>query len=78
MIFQQAFLDNIRRNGRLNELELIARFKTRAFVSDWNVPMLFKDAMLGPKLIRRDKFHLRGEKVRDRDVVSRIFQQCGL
>jgi len=29
--FQQAFLDNIRRNGRLVELELIAHFKTTVF-----------------------------------------------
>ena len=29
--FQNAFLDNIRRNGRLNELELIAQFKLAVF-----------------------------------------------
>lgn len=77
VVFQQAFLDNIRRNGRLNELELVAWFKTRAFARDFNVPMLFKDALLGPKMMQRGKFHLKGEKVRDRDVVSRIFDKCG-
>jgi heterodisulfide reductase subunit C len=76
VVFQQAFLDNIRRNGRLNELELVAWFKTKAFTKDFSVPMLFKDAMLGPKMMQRGKFHLKGEKVRDRDVVKRIFAKC--
>ena len=38
VLFQQAFLDNIRRNGRLSELELIGAFKTKAFLEDWSVP----------------------------------------
>jgi len=77
VVFQQAFLDNIRRNGRLNEMELVAWFKTRAFAKDFSVPLLFKDAMLGPKMIKRGKFHLKGERVRDRDVVRRMFEKCG-
>lgn len=76
VVFQQAFLDNIRRNGRLNEIELVAWFKTKAFAKDFSVPMLFKDAMLGPKMMQRGKFHLKGEKVRDRAVVARIFDKC--
>ena len=75
-LFQQAFLNNIRRNGRLNELELIGSFKTSAFLGDLDVPALFKDSLLAPKLIRRRKFHFRGEKVRDRAVVRRIFERC--
>lgn len=77
VVFQQAFLDNIRRNGRLNELELVAWFKTRAFAKDFSMPLLFKDALLGPKMMQRGKFHLKGEKARDRGVVSRIFARCG-
>jgi heterodisulfide reductase subunit C len=77
VVFQQAFLDNIRRNGRLRELELVATFKTRAFAGDLSVPLLFKDALLGPRLYRRGKFHLRGENVRDRGLVRRIFKRCG-
>jgi heterodisulfide reductase subunit C len=76
IVFQQAFLDNVRRNGRLAELELIAAFKTRSFLADLSVPQLMKDALLAPKLMRRGKFHLRGEKVRDRQVVERIFERC--
>lgn len=76
VVFQRAFLDNIRRNGRLCEVELIGEFKTRAFFKDMNLPLLFKDAMLAPQLMKRKKFHLRGERVRDRGVVRRIFEKC--
>jgi len=76
VLFQKVFLENIRRNGRLAELELIGAFKTGAFLADLSVPMLLKDAWLAPKLMRRGKFHLRGERVRDRKIVERIFQRC--
>lgn len=76
ILFQQAFLDNIRRNGRLAEVELIGIFKTKVFLGDLNIPMLMKDAMLAPQLLRRGKFHLMGEKVKDRGIVDRIFQRC--
>jgi heterodisulfide reductase subunit C2 len=74
--FQQAFLENIRRNGRLNELELTAEFKLRAFRHDHALEPLFQDASLAPQLRKRGKLHLKGERVRDRAVVSRIFQKC--
>jgi heterodisulfide reductase subunit C len=76
ILFQKAFLQNIKRNGRLNEVELIASFKTRAFMKDLSVPMLMKDTLLAPKLMKRGKFHLIGEKAKDRDVVGRIFKRC--
>jgi len=75
-LFQKAFLRNIRRYGRLNELELVRTFKTLAFLKDMNIPFLFKDALLAPKLQQRGKLHLMGERVRDRGVVDRIFQRC--
>jgi heterodisulfide reductase subunit C len=74
--FQKAFLDNIRRNGRLNELELVGQFKAMAFVGDRNVPMLFKDALLGPKMLAKGKLHLLSKKAKDRAVVRRIFDRC--
>jgi heterodisulfide reductase subunit C len=75
--FQQAFLNNIRRNGRLDEIELIAEFKLRALPSERSLRFLFKDAGLAPQLQKRHKLHLRGEKVKDRAVVRRIFERCG-
>ena len=74
--FHQEFLRNIRRNGRLNELELIGAYKTRNFIGTWNVSLLLKDALLAPRLLRRGKLHLRGDRVRDRSVVQRIFARC--
>ena len=76
ILFQKAFLDNIRRNGRLDEIELIAQFKISGFAATRSPRFLFKDASLGLKLQARKKLHLRGEKVRDRRVVHRIFDRC--
>jgi heterodisulfide reductase subunit C len=76
ILFQKAFLDNIRRNGRLDEIELIAQFKISGFAATRSPRFLFKDASLGLKLQTRKKLHLRGEKVRDRGVVRRIFDRC--
>jgi len=76
VLFQQAFLDNIRRNGRLRELELVGVFKSRAFFRDGNVRLLLKDALLAPKLARRGKLHLAGGRVKDRALVGRIFDRC--
>ena len=75
-LFQKAFLDNVRRNGRLNEVELIGQFKTAAFMKDFNLALLLKDTLLAPKLMQRGKFHLIGKKVKDRAVVRRIFDRC--
>ena len=74
--FQKAFLDNIRRNGRLNELELIARFKADVLFHTGRLAFLFKDASLAPQLGKRKKLHLLPEKARDRKVVERIFARC--
>lgn len=76
ILFQQAFLDNIRRNGRLAEIDLVRNFKTQGFLGDLNVPLLFKDSLLAPQLLRRGKLHLRSRRVKDRKLVGRIFARC--
>jgi heterodisulfide reductase subunit C2 len=76
VLFQQEFLANIRRNGRLREMELVGRFKLRAFLADRSIPLLLKDALLAPKMFQRGKLHLVGERVKDRGVVERIFSRC--
>lgn len=76
VVFQKAFLSNIRRNGRLKELELVGLFKVGAFVKDPSIAFLFKDSLLAPKMMTRGKLHLIGESVKDRDVVRRIFDRC--
>ena len=74
--FQQAFLDNVKRNGRLNELDLIARFKLNVAFRTRQLPFLFKDADLAPQLSKRKKLHLRAERARDCAVVGRIYDRC--
>ena len=78
VLFQQAFLQNIRKNGRLHELSLVRNFKISAFLHDRSVPLLMKDALLAPQMIRRGKLHFQGERVRDIGVVERIFERCGI
>lgn len=74
--FQTAFLNNIRRHGRLHEIELIAEFKLRAFLHTGRLPLLWKNADLAPRMAARKKLHLVGENARDRAVVRRIFARC--
>jgi len=76
VVFQKAFLDNIRRYGRLNEIPLIAVFKGQVFLRDRSVPFLVSDAGLAPQLQKRKKLHVVDEKVRDREVVARIFARA--
>ncbi len=74
--FQESFLENIRRNGRLNELELIGSFKAKVVIGTGRLWFLFKDAGLAPQLSRRKKLHFLPEKARDRKIVERIFARC--
>ena len=76
LVFQRAFLDTVRRHGRVYELELIARFKSRGFLRDASVPQLVRDASLLPRLLRRRKLHPRPDQVRDRPIVKRIVDRC--
>ena len=76
VIFQKAFLENIRRNGRINELELTARFKAGVFLRTRQAGWLFKDAGLAPQLRRRNRIHFTAEKASDRGLVERIFARC--
>jgi heterodisulfide reductase subunit C len=75
-IFQRAFLENIRKNGRLRELELVWNYKISAFLHDRSLPLLMKDALLAPQLYKRGKLHIKSKRVRDLGVVERIFERC--
>jgi len=74
--FQRVFLENIRRNGRLAELELIGQFKMDVVLHTGRIPFLLKDAGLAPQLGKRKKLHLIPGKTKDRKVVDRIFERC--
>ena len=75
--FQKSFLDIVRRNGRTNELELVALYKIRGFFGDYSIPLALKDAMLGPKMLMLRKLHIKlGGPVKDKAIVQRIFDKC--
>lgn len=79
VLFQKEFLNNIRRNGRTNELELVAFYKIRGFLGNFNPLAALRDAMLGPKMLLRGKLHfVLGSPVKDKAVVKRIFEKCGM
>jgi heterodisulfide reductase subunit C2 len=74
--FQKAFLDNIRRNGRLNELELVGQFKTQGFLKDFSLKHLMADSLLAPRMLARGKLHFVPARAGDRGIVRRIFDKC--
>jgi heterodisulfide reductase subunit C len=76
--FQKSFLDTIRRNGRTNEFELVAEYKVRGFLGDFNPFLALKDAELGLPMLTRGKLHpwKIGSPVKDKALVKRIFQKC--
>ncbi len=74
--FQKAFLEDIRRHGRLYELDLIARFKLGTMRQTGRLGILFKDAGLAPQLQKRKKLHFGPDETRDGAVVERIFARC--
>jgi heterodisulfide reductase subunit C len=76
--FQRSFLDTIYRNGRTNELELVAEYKIRGFLHDFNPAKALKDAELGLPMLWRGKLHLKvGAPVKNKALVKRIFKKCG-
>jgi heterodisulfide reductase subunit C2 len=74
--FQQAFLEDVRRYGRLYELDLIARFKLGTMRQTGRLGILFRDAGLAPQLQQRKKLHLTADRTQDIAVVDRIFARC--
>ena len=75
--FQRAFLNTIKRNGRTNELEMVAEYKIRGFLGDGNLILAMKDAELGLPMLLRNKLRLKvGSPVKDKALVKRIFTKC--
>ncbi|MDR1959760.1 MAG: 4Fe-4S dicluster domain-containing protein [Planctomycetaceae bacterium] len=76
-IFQKTFIDTVRRNGRLNEIELTGFFKLSGFFNDFSIPKLMADGQLAVPMILRNKLHFKpGSPVKDKAVVRRIFEKC--
>lgn len=76
--FQRSFLNAVKRNGRTNELEMVAEYKIRGFLGDGNPILAMKDADLGLPMLMRNKLHIKlGSPVKDKALVKRIFAKCG-
>ncbi|MDR1962570.1 MAG: 4Fe-4S dicluster domain-containing protein [Planctomycetaceae bacterium] len=75
--FQKSFLNTIYRNGRTNELEMVAEYKIRGFLGDLNPLLALKDADLGLPMFLRGKLHIKvGAPVKNKALVRRIFAKC--
>ena len=76
--FQRSFLNAVKRNGRTNEIEMVAEYKIRGFLGDGNPILAMKDAELGLPMLMRNKLHIKvGAPVKDKALVKRIFAKCG-
>ena len=64
--FHAAFLAGIERNGRLHELELIARYKLAT-------GRLLQDVLIAPSMFAKGKIGLLPHRVRNPEKVARIF-----
>ena len=69
-IFHQAFLDSVRRHGRLFEVELAVRYKlaTRSLLGDLK-------ANLG--MLKRGKVRLRPANIKGKRDIRRMFDEAG-
>lgn len=65
-LFNDSFLQLVERYGRVHELELILRFNMRS-------GQPFKDARMGPELLKRRKLHLLPRRIKGVKVMRRIF-----
>jgi hypothetical protein len=70
LAFHQAFLETIRRGGRLHEVGLIAAYKLKTL-------HLLQDVLLAPKLMARGKLNPLPHGIAGKEAVRRIFERCG-
>jgi heterodisulfide reductase subunit C2 len=67
--FHRAFLDQVRRHGRMFELGLVVEYKLRSGA-------LMQDAASTPALAVRGKLHPLPHRIDGRNEVARIFERC--
>lgn len=77
--FHEVFLDVMSKNGRLNDLQLIHRYKLKRFM-DGDFPSwdeLANDISLAGALIKRKRLKMLPEKSPAIGEIRRIVKQCG-
>ncbi len=67
--FHQAFLEQIRTNGRLSEVGLVMQYKLRSGA-------LLQDVATAPAMLRRGKLPLRPERIAGAADVRRLMAAC--
>jgi heterodisulfide reductase subunit C len=70
LAFLKAFLNSVKRNGRLHEVGMVMNYKTRA--RDF-----FSDLFLAPAMFLKGKLKIFGKSVKDRRQMARIFEHTG-
>jgi heterodisulfide reductase subunit C2 len=66
--FHKAFLNSIKRNGRLSEIGLLGEYKLATFD-------LMKDVNLALPMLSRGKLHLLPDKIKNTLLMKRIFKR---
>jgi heterodisulfide reductase subunit C2 len=66
--FHKAFLNTIKRNGRLHEMGLIIDYKMRS----WN---LFQDITIAPEMFAKGKLHILPEQIKGKKQYARLFKK---
>jgi heterodisulfide reductase subunit C2 len=67
--FHRAFLEQVRRHGRMFELGMVAEYQLRSGA-------LGQDALSTPALVSRGKLKPLPHRIEGRDEVARIFDRC--
>lgn len=67
-LFRRAFLQNVRRHGRLHEARLLTWMNLRTFNP-------FNDFSLVPLILRKKKVHVIPPRIKNREQVHRIFRE---
>jgi len=66
--FHKAFLNSIKRNGRLSEIGLLGEYKLATFD-------IMKDVNLALPMLSRGKLHLLPDKIKNTKLMKRIFKR---
>ncbi len=69
LAFHRAFLETIRRGGRLHEVGLIASYKLKT-------GHLLQDVLMAPRLLARGKLNPLPHGIAGKEAVRRIFERC--
>ena len=68
-LFHEAFMESIRRDGRVHELSMIAGYKIKS-------KSFFDDVKLGWEMFKRGKLKLLPQRIKENKEVKKLFKQA--